>query len=107
MKPLLLSALFSLPLALVGQSVAGRGVAGQTLVGQTYSDSRFAPEFEREHLSPLTAKENFKIHLLRGIGPRSLAFDAFTAGLDQWKDDPGKWGRGADGFAKRFGSQAG
>jgi hypothetical protein len=107
MKPLLLSALFSLPLALVGQIVVGQSGVGQDTPPKTYSDSLFTPGVDPEHASPLTAKENLRIHLLRGVGPRSLAFDALAAGLNQWKDDPGKWGRGADGYAKRFGSEAG
>jgi len=92
MKPLLLAALLSFPL---------------TLAGQTYSDSLFVPGMDPEHVTPLTGQENFMIHLKRAIGPRALAFDALAAGLNQWKDDPGSWGRDADGFAKRFGSEAG
>jgi hypothetical protein len=93
MRPLLIAGLFLIP--------------GALLTGQTYSDSIFLKGADPAHTDPLTLEENFKIHIKRAIGPRSLLADSFSAGLNQWKNDPGSWGRGADGYAKRFGSQAG
>jgi hypothetical protein len=91
MKPLFLVALFVLP---------------STLAAQKYNDSMFTYGLIQGGAEPLTLSENAKIHAMRGIGPRSLLADSLTAGLNQWKNSPGAWGRGADGYAKRFGSQA-
>jgi hypothetical protein len=55
----------------------------------------------------LTAEQNLKIHLHRVIGPESLLSDALSAGLNELRNDPGAWTRDGDGYAKRFGSQAG
>jgi hypothetical protein len=92
MKPLFLAVLVLSPVA---------------LIAQTYTDSIFKAAPDPNNTESLTVEENLHIHLMRAIGPRSLLGDVFAAGLNQWKNDPGSWGRDADGFAKRFGSQAG
>jgi hypothetical protein len=91
MTPLLLAALLVIPAALCAQK---------------YNDSIFVYGLIQGEAAPLTVTENARIHALRGIGPRSLMLDVFSAGIDQWKDSPRAWGHGADGYAKRFGSQA-
>lgn len=92
MKPLLLTAFLFLP---------------ATLGAQAYNESPFAPAYDAKNAVPLTQREDFKIHVKRALGTEALFFDTFSAGLDQWRNAPSAWGHGADGYAKRFGSQAG
>jgi hypothetical protein len=41
------------------------------------------------------------------VGPFALGRIAFTAGLDQWNDEPEEWGQGSKGYGKRFASNFG
>jgi hypothetical protein len=39
----------------------------------------------------------------RVLNPESFAKSAFTAGINQWANDPYEWGQGFDGYARRYG----
>ena len=92
MRPLLFAAIFLLPV---------------TLSAQGYKESMFMPGLDPNHASSLTEKEKLQIRAWRIVRPESLLFDGISAGLNEWKNDPGSWGRDADGVAKRFGSAVG
>jgi hypothetical protein len=92
MKPLLVTAILLLPTALAAQA---------------YKESMFSPGLDPNHSTSLTEKEKLEIRTWRIVRPEALLFDGISAGLDEWKNDPGSWGRDADGVAKRFGSAFG
>jgi hypothetical protein len=92
MRPLLVTAILLLPTLLAAQG---------------YKESVFVPGLDPNHITPLTEKDKLKIRTWRIIRPESLLLDGVSAGLNEWKNDPGAWGRDADGAAKRFGSAFG
>ena len=55
----------------------------------------------------LDVEGKLRIHAKRIIAPRVLIGTLFTAGLKQVENSPGQWGRGADGFGKRYGTDLG
>jgi hypothetical protein len=77
------------------------------LAAQEYKESVFIPGLDSKDATPLTEKQKLEIRTWRIIRPESLLFDGISAGLNEWKNDPGSWGRDADGAAKRFGSAFG
>ena len=82
-------------------------VSAQTDAPKAYSESIFEPGADPLHALPLTREEDFQIRVLRVVRPEALLFDGLSAGLNEIKNDPGAWTRGPEGFAKRFGSEAG
>jgi hypothetical protein len=92
MRPLLVTAILLFP---------------ATLAAQTYKESIFLPGLDPNHATSLTEKDKLKIRTWRIVRPESLLLDGVSAGLNEWKNDPGSWGRDADGAAKRFGSAFG
>jgi hypothetical protein len=97
MKSLLLALFLVLPIS----------VSGQTGASRLYNESVFEPGADPLHALPITREEDFKIRVLRVVRPEAFLFDGLSAGLNEIKNDPGAWTRGPDGFAKRFGSEAG
>jgi hypothetical protein len=87
--------------------LASFSLAAQTDTPRVYNESIFEPGADPLHALPLTHAEDFKIRVLRVVRPEALLFDGVSAALNEIKNDPGAWGRGPDGWAKRFGSQAG
>ncbi len=77
-----------------------------SLIAQSYSDSIFLPG-ETAPAPPIGLGKKISIHATRAIGPRSLTASLFVAGINQWKDSPGEWGHGWDGYGKRYGSSVG
>jgi hypothetical protein len=81
-----------------------------SLTAQIYKESLLAPGLDPLKVDmgdPLTNRDKLRFHVFRAIGNEALAFDIVSAGFDQWRDTPPEWGRGAEGYAKRFGAQAG
>jgi hypothetical protein len=54
-------------------------------------------------ISPITGKQRVGWIVKATIGPESLAGGVWSAGLGSWKNKPPEYGRGWDGFAKRYG----
>jgi len=54
-----------------------------------------------------TPSERFKRYVKSTVGPWRLARTGFTAGIDQWRDQPEEWGQGAKGYGKRYASSLG
>ncbi len=76
---------------------------GQAAVERPYNDSLFAPG-AAEGSDPVGVPMKLKIYGKRVVAPRVLISTLFAAGLQQYENTPGKWGRGADGYAKRYGT---
>ena len=51
-----------------------------------------------------TKRERFNRYVKSTIGPFSLVYSGFTAGLNQWRDKPEEWEQGASGYGKRYAS---
>src|SRR5471032_3392688 len=56
---------------------------------------------------PRTPGQKVGLYTKSLVGPTSLASVAFSAGLNQWRDVPHAWGKGAEGYAVRFASAEG
>ena len=54
-----------------------------------------------------TERERFNHYVKNTVGPFRLARTAFSAGVDQWRDNPEEWGQGMKGYGKRFASSFG
>jgi hypothetical protein len=54
-------------------------------------------------ISPITGKQRLTWIVKATIGPQSLAGGVWSAGLGSWKVKPPEYGRGWDGFGKRYG----
>jgi hypothetical protein len=54
-----------------------------------------------------TKRERFNRYVKSTVGPLSLARTAFSAGINQWRDNPEEWEQGASGYGKRFASSFG
>ena len=52
----------------------------------------------------IDVKAKFKIYGGRTVAPRVLLFTLLEAGTNQWENSPGQWGRGWDGYGKRYGT---
>jgi len=52
-------------------------------------------------------RERLKRYVQSTVGPWRLARTAFSAGIDQWRDQPEEWGQGAKGFGRRYASSFG
>jgi hypothetical protein len=52
----------------------------------------------------LTRRQQAQQYLLNMVGPTPILSEAAGAGISQWRGTPEAWGQGADGYAKRFGS---
>lgn len=77
------------------------------LAQEPYVDSPFALGVDPGKITPLDLSGKLKIHALRAGSPRVLATYLFVSGFDQIKNSPGEWGRGADGYGKRYASNVG
>ena len=51
-----------------------------------------------------TGRERFNRYVKDTVGPLRIARTAFSAGIDQWRDNPEEWGQGMQGYGKRFAS---
>jgi hypothetical protein len=81
-----------------GQQVIA-GSAGETAVPPVLAPVQLAVPA----LSPITGKQRLTWIVKATIGPESLAGGVWSAGLGSWKNKPPEYGRGWDGFAKRYG----
>src|SRR5450432_3822252 len=71
-----------------------------------YRDTIFSPGAEDGSPAP-DARQKFAIHAWRMVAPRVLVGTLFVAGIQQAEDTHAKWGRGFDGFGKRYGTDLG
>lgn len=55
-------------------------------------------------LTPLTFGKRVQICLMNTFGPGEIANAAFSAAVDQWRDEPPEWKQGAEGYGRRAGS---
>jgi len=84
----------------------------QTLVDATDSSSTAAAASTAQTLPDLTyvrPTEKTKIHnyFFDAFGPYPIVGAAFVAGINQAYNSPPEWQQGAEGYAKRFGSNLG
>jgi hypothetical protein len=71
---------------------------------ETAQSPMLAPaKFAVPPISPITGKQRLTWIVKATIGPESLAGGVWSAGLGSWKNKPPEYGRGWDGFAKRYG----
>jgi hypothetical protein len=84
----------------------------QTLVGSEGSSGTAASVDTTQELPDTPYKrpnEKVKLHnyFLDTVGPYPIIGAAFVAGINQANNAPPEWGQGAEGYAKRFGSDFG
>jgi hypothetical protein len=77
------------------------------LAQEPYKESPFAPGLDPDKPSPITLTGKLKVHASRGVSPRTAVLYLFVAGFDQATNSPGAWGRGAEAYGKRYGSDFG
>jgi hypothetical protein len=68
-----------------------------------YNDGLFQPGVSDDSPS-IDVDHKLKIYGKRIVAPRVLIGTLFTAGIKQWENSPGRWGRGWDGYGKRYGT---
>src|SRR5215213_9597308 len=51
--------------------------------------------------------QRFRRYVKSMVGPFRLGRTAFSAGINQWRDNPEEWEQGASGYGKRFASSFG
>jgi len=78
-------------------------LTGQTTPEPRYQDGLFAAGAVDDAAS-IDVQEKLRIHALRIVSPRVIVGTLLTAGVRQWENSPGKWGRGWDGYGKRYGT---
>lgn len=54
-----------------------------------------------------TRRERFDRYVSDTVGPLRLTRSAFSAAMDQWRDNPEEWEQGMKGYSKRFASSFG
>lgn len=54
----------------------------------------------------LTLKQRLRLYSLSMISPDTILRPALGAGIEQWENEPPEWGQGAEGYGKRFASDA-
>jgi hypothetical protein len=54
-----------------------------------------------------TEKTKLRNYTFDAFGPYPIVGAAFAAGINQWQNTPPEWNQGAEGYAKRFGSDFG
>lgn len=59
--------------------------------------------FNNEPYSPLSNRDKAKLYVNRVYAPSGLLRSAFSAGYNQWVDDPPEWGQGMLGYGRRYG----
>ncbi len=76
---------------------------GQQPTEPAYRDSIFSPGIS-EDAPPLDVDGKLSIHARRIVAPRVFLGTLLTAGLKQWENSPGQYGRGWEGYGKRYGT---
>jgi hypothetical protein len=66
-----------------------------------------APSPSTASISPLSVPEKFEFRVLGSFGPKRIVAIGFEAAYAQSTNTPGEWGRGAEGYGKRFASDFG
>jgi hypothetical protein len=92
----------ALPLVARGQSLVDSGGSSGTA---TVSASA-APQPDLTYIRP-TQKMKLHNYVFDAFGPYPIVGAAFAAGINQGENAPPEWKQGAEGYAKRFGSDFG
>jgi len=92
----------ALPLPAGAQSmVDSRDSSGTAAVSASAT-----PQLDLTYVLP-TQKTKVRNYVFDAFGPYPMVGAAFAAGINQAKNTPPEWKQGAEGFAKRFGSDFG
>lgn len=91
---------------LIGVLVFPGLLSAQQSPSVEYRDGFTAPG-ETEGASAISLGKKWQIYTSRIYSPRALLFTAVTAGIRQAENSPGQWGRGIDGYGKRYGTNLG
>ena len=76
-------------------------VAVAMLASIVSAQTTASPQKTAPYVRP-TAEKRFKYFVVDTVGPLALAGDAVSAGYLQWAKDPREWGKGWNGYGKRF-----
>lgn len=96
----ILVALGAVPKMAGSQSLADEG--SSSAEAATVSVNRNIPVYTRPSHRVMVSN-----YIFDAFGPYPVAGAALEAGLDQAENGPPEWGKGMDGFGKRFGSEFG
>jgi hypothetical protein len=89
-----------LPMLVRAQSLLDSGGSSGTVASTTPA------KLDLTYTRPTEATK-IRNYLFDAFGPYPIVGAALTAGFDQARDAPWKWGRGAEGYRKRLGSDFG
>jgi hypothetical protein len=92
--------LAALPMLAKAQSLLDSGDSSGTFANTTPA------KLDLTYTRPTQATK-IRNYLFDAFGPYPIVGAALTAGFDQTRDAPWKWGRGAEGYRKRLGSDFG
>ncbi len=99
---------FAIAVATLGLTASLAGAAPQQGVADPPDAAAEAPVLEQAvatvpPIVPITGRQRLNWMAKSTIGPPSLGGGVWSAGLGSWKNKPPEYGRGWDGFAKRYG----
>jgi hypothetical protein len=95
---LVVASLAALPMSAKAQSLLDSGDSSGTVAITTPAQQD--PTYVRP-----TESTKVRNYLFDAFGPYPIVGAALTAGFDQANNAPREWGRGAEGYGKRFGSE--
>jgi hypothetical protein len=97
---LLLLLIAALPIMSAAQSLTDSGTSGSPVV----STHKVQPDLTYTRPPQSTKLSNY---VFDAFGPYPIVGAGLAAGVNQWQNTPPEWKQGAEGYAKRFGSDFG
>jgi hypothetical protein len=97
---LLLLLIAALPIMSAAQSLTDSGTSGSPVV----STHKVQPDLTYTRPPQSTKLRNY---VFDAFGPYPIVGAGLAAGVNQWQNTPPEWKQGAEGYAKRFGSDFG
>jgi hypothetical protein len=97
---LLLLLIAALPIMSAAQSLTDSGTSGSPVV----STHKGQPDLTYTRPPQSTKLRNY---VFDAFGPYPIVGAGLAAGVNQWQNTPPEWKQGAEGYAKRFGSDFG
>jgi hypothetical protein len=101
---LLAIASLAVPLRSKAQSLAGAEDPPKATIESSGATFSTLPDLTYTRPTEKTKLQNY---FFDAYGPYPLVSAAVAAGIDQYDNSPPEWGKGAEGYGKRFGSDFG
>ena len=104
---LLAIASLAVPLRSKAQSLAGAEDPPKATTESSGTTSSTLPTLPDPTYTRPTEKTKLQNYFFDAYGPYPLVSAAVAAGIDQYDNSPPEWGKGAEGYGRRFGSDFG